>query len=360
MNANNDPTLLARLAVQKLSPYQSARRLGGKGDVWLNANESPFAFLPDWAQVAKTSLNRYPEPQPKALIDAYATYANVDPDCVLVGRGADEILELVVRAFCDESDGVLYCPPTYGMYAISAQTYGAPTKTVPLRADGGLDLPAIEANLDGVKAIFVCNPNNPTGAPVAREDIVRLLESAQGKAIVVVDEAYIEFCPERSVADLIGRYRHLLVARTLSKAFALAGVRCGFALASPPLIALLQKTLAPYPVAGVVAAIAEQALSAKGVAQMQARAAQIVAWRKDFAQALQKTPRVTKVYPSCANFVLVRIESMQEAFDFLWSQGVIVRNQSHVAALRDCVRFSVGAPSENARALTVLQQWSAQ
>ncbi|HAS3482544.1 TPA: histidinol-phosphate transaminase, partial [Vibrio cholerae] len=256
---------LARQQIQALTPYLSARRIGGSGDVWLNANESPFnnEYKTDFAR-----LNRYSDCQPKAMIQAYANYAGVQPEQVLTSRGADEGIELLIRAFCEPNqDAILFCPPTYGMYAISAETFGVERKKVPLTTDWQLDLPSIEANLDRVKLVFVCSPNNPTGNLVKRADIIKLLEMTQDRAIVVMDEAYIDFCPEASTVDLLAQYPNLAILRTLSKAFALAGLRCGFTLANAELINVLLKVIAPYPVPVPVAEIAVQALSPAGLAR---------------------------------------------------------------------------------------------
>ncbi len=168
--------------------------------MWLNANE--YALSPNFDLTDRT-FNRYPEPQPQAVIEGYARYAGVAPENVLVSRGGDESIELIIRAFCEANDSILYCPPTYGMYAVSADTCGIATKTVPLTADFQLDLAQIKANLEGVKVVFVCSPNNPTGNLIKRSDLFELLQITAGKAIVVVDEAYIEFCPEaRLVSEL--------------------------------------------------------------------------------------------------------------------------------------------------------------
>ncbi|PLN73829.1 histidinol-phosphate transaminase, partial [Klebsiella quasipneumoniae] len=248
---------LARANVRALTPYQSARRLGGKGDVWLNANEFPTAVA---FQLTEQTLNRYPEPQPKAVIENYARYAGVKPEQVLVSRGADEGIELLIRAFCEPGeDAVLYCPPTYGMYSVSAETIGVECRTVPTLADWQLDLPGIEAKLDGVKVVFVCSPNNPTGQIIDPQSMRDLLEMTRGKAIVVADEAYIEFCPQATLAGWLSDYPHLVVLRTLSKAFALAGLRCGFTLANAEVINVLLKVIAPYPLSTPVADIAAQA-----------------------------------------------------------------------------------------------------
>lgn len=253
---------LARKQVQALTPYLSARRIGGSGDVWLNANESPFD---NEYTLNLARLNRYSECQPKEMIEAYAQYAGVNAEQTITTRGADEGIELLIRAFCEPGeDAILYCPPTYGMYAISAETIGVERKVVPLTSEWQLDLDAIEAQLDNVKVVFVCSPNNPTGNLVERKDIIKLLEMTQDKAIVVMDEAYIDFCPEASTVDLLDQYPNLAILRTLSKAFALAGLRCGFTLANKELIDVLLKVIAPYPVPVPVAEIATQALSQEG------------------------------------------------------------------------------------------------
>lgn len=274
---------LARKNVQALTPYLSARRIGGSGDTWLNANESPFVnqYECDFA-----GLNRYPECQPPQVIEAYAAYAGVKPEQVITSRGADEGIELLVRAFCEPGeDAILFCPPTYGMYAISAETIGVEYKKVPLLADWQLDLPAIEQNLDKVKVVFVCSPNNPTGNLVKREDIITLLEMTRDRAVVVMDEAYIDFCPEASSVDLLAQYPNLAILRTLSKAFALAGLRCGFTLANEELINVLMKVIAPYPMPRPVADIAAQALSTEGLARAKAQVLELNANRAYLQQA---------------------------------------------------------------------------
>lgn len=208
---------------------------------------------------------------------ANARYAEVKPEQVLVSRGADEGIELLIRAFCEPGeDAVLYCPPTYGMYSVSAETIGVECRTVPTLADWQLDLPGIEARLDDVKVVFVCSPNNPTGQIIDPQSMRDLLEMTRGKAIVVADEAYIEFCPQATLAGWLSDYPHLVVLRTLSKAFALAGLRCGFTLANAEVINVLLKVIAPYPLSTPVADIAAQALSAEGIAAMRQRVAQIL------------------------------------------------------------------------------------
>ena len=344
---------LARANIRALSPYQSARRLGGAGHTWLNANEAPDAPA---LQLSKSDYNRYPEPQPAAVINAYAAYAGLTPDNVLVSRGGDEAIELLLKTFCEPGDTVLHCPPTYGMYAVSAATLGLPQKTVPLTAAWQLDLPAIEKALPGVKILYICNPNNPTGTLLHRADLLALLEMTAGRAIVAVDEAYIEYSPAESLVDALPHYPHLAIIRTLSKAFALAGLRCGFTLANPELIALLQKTIAPYPLPGPVADLAAQALQADGLRLMRARVAATLAEREHFAAALRTLPAVKHVEPSGANFLLIHCHDGPRTFAALSTAGIITRSQQNALGLADHIRITIGSATEMTETLTVLKQ----
>lgn len=342
---------LSRKNIQALTPYQSARRLGGSGDVWLNANE--YALSPNFDLTDRT-FNRYPEPQPQAVIEGYARYAGVAPENVLVSRGGDESIELIIRAFCEANDSILYCPPTYGMYAVSADTCGIATKTVPLTADFQLNLAQIKANLEGVKVVFVCSPNNPTGNLIKRSDLLELLQITAGKAIVVVDEAYIEFCPEASLVGELPNFPHLAIIRTLSKAFALAGLRCGFTLANAELIGVLQKVIAPYPLPVPVSDIAAQALSPQGIEQMKTRVAEVITLRAELQKNLENLPLVEQVFDSEANYLLFKCQDGQKVFKALWEQGIILRDQHKALGLQNCIRITVGAAEENQRVIDYL------
>ena len=217
-------TQLACQRVQDLTPYLSARRIGGKGHIFLNANESPRS---EEYVLDSSKLNRYPECQPPEVIQAYAQYAGVTPEQVLVSRGSDEAIELLVRTFCEPGEEeILFCPPTYGMYSISAETCGVGMRTIPPLANFQPDVPAIVAELGKgkkIKVLFFCSPNNPTGTVIEKSSLLAILDATAGKSIVVVDEAYIEFCPELSMVALLAQYPNLVVTRTLSKGFALAG-----------------------------------------------------------------------------------------------------------------------------------------
>ncbi len=343
---------LARENVRNLTPYQSARRLGGKGDVWLNANEFP---TPVEFQLTAQTLNRYPECQPKAVIENYAAYAGVKPEQVLVSRGADEGIELLVRAFCEPGkDAILYCPPTYGMYSVSAETIGVECRTVPTLENWQLDLPGIADKLDGVKVVYVCSPNNPTGQLINPQDFRTLLEMTRGKALVVADEAYIEFCPQATLAGWLNEYPNLVILRTLSKAFALAGLRCGFTLANEEVIALLLKVIAPYPLSTPIADIAAQALAPQGITAMRERVAQILAERQYLVANLDGIPCVEQVFNSETNYILVRIKASSAVFKSLWDQGIILRDQNKQPSLSGCLRITIGTREESQRVIDAL------
>ena len=344
---------LARANVRALTPYQSARRLGGKGDVWLNANEFP---LPVPFELSQQTLNRYPECQPKLVIERYAGYAGVSPEQVLVSRGADEGIELVMRAFCEPGkDAILFCPPTYGMYSVSAETIGIEYRTVAALDNWQLNLPAIADQLDGVKVVYMCSPNNPTGNLINPDDIRALLDMTAGKALVVADEAYIEFCPQATLAGWLKDYPHLVILRTLSKAFALAGLRCGFTLANKPVIDLLLKVIAPYPLATPVADVAAQALSDQGLALMREHALQLTANRSWLLEQLPQIGCVEAVFPSETNYILARFTDSPKVFKTLWDEGIILRDQNKNPGLAGCLRISIGTREECERLIAALQ-----
>ncbi len=339
---------LARKTVQNIKPYQSARRIGGQGDIWLNANESPFSNEYEYQQ---SPLNRYSDCQPKAVISAYAAYAKVRNGQVLTSRGADEGIELLIRTFCEaKEDSILYCPPTYGMYSISAETFDVKIKTVPLTDAWTLDLPAIAEQLDTVKLVFVCSPNNPTGNLIPREQIIELLEMTKNRALVVMDEAYIDFCLDQSTVDLLDDYAHLVILRTLSKAFALAGLRCGFTLANPEVIELLLKVIAPYPVPVPVADIAVQALSEAGRAKTKYQVLELSANRAYLQAGLSQFPN-TKVHDGYGNYILIQCEDSQRIFQALWENGIIVRQ----TPIKNGLRFTIGNRDECEKTLAFLR-----
>lgn len=344
---------LARAEIRALQPYSSARMEASGGKVFLNANESAWAPHGDHG----LGCNRYPEPQPAALVEGLAALYDVRREQLLVGRGSDEAIDLLVRAFCRAGrDAILIQPPTFGMYAVSAHVQDAGVIEVPLADDFSLDVDAVlEAITPAVKLVFVCTPNNPSGQCVSREQIERLLQGIDGRALLVVDEAYVEFAYVGSVADLIDRYEHLAVLRTLSKAWALAGARIGSLLANPDVISLLRRIMSPYPLPLPCVAAAMAAFSEEGQTQARQHIATVRIEHERMRGALAALPGVRTVLPSQANFLAVRFDDAGAAYRQLLAAGVVVRDIRRYPNLADALRITIGMPEENDRVLAVLQ-----
>lgn len=335
-----------------LKPYESARRLFSSGRVFLNANESPFANSYD---VDNSKFNRYPDCQPPAVIEAYAEYAKVDKAKVLNTRGADEGIELLIRTFCTPGqDSILICPPTYGMYAISAETCNVGIEKAPLKDDFSLDLDAIFSFKGRVNIVFICSPNNPTGTRVEASQIQLVVEHFADSALVVVDEAYIEFDPDSTWATKLDQYDNLVVLRTLSKAFALAGLRCGFTLANKDIIQALLKVIAPYPVPEPVAQIAAQALNADGLTQMSKQVAYLHAQKARVVEEISGVKELEIVGDDKANFILFRHPKNPELMNYLVENGVLIRDQSKQLNLNNCLRLTLGDEQQNTQLLTLM------
>ncbi|MFC5437710.1 histidinol-phosphate transaminase [Rhodanobacter umsongensis] len=343
---------LARPEIRAMQPYSSARMEASGGEVFLNANESA------WAPVGDDGLgcNRYPEPQPAALVDALAALYGVRREQLLVGRGSDEAIDLLVRAFCRAGrDAILIQPPTFGMYEVCARVQDAGVVEVPLANDFTLDVDAVLTALTpAVKLVFVCTPNNPTGQPMPRAAVERLAQALSGRALLVVDEAYVEFCDAGSVADLIDRYDNLAVLRTLSKAWALAGVRIGSLLANAEVIALLRRIMAPYPLPLPCVDAALLALSGWGRANARERIGIVRGQRARMQMALRQLPGVREVLPSQANFLAVRFDDAGAAYQRLLAAGIVVRDVRRYPNLGDALRITIGTPEENDRVLAIL------
>ncbi|MDR3447888.1 MULTISPECIES: histidinol-phosphate transaminase [unclassified Dyella] len=351
---------LAREEIRALQPYSSARMEASGGRVLLNANESAWAPPGDH----DLSCNRYPDPQPAALVDALAQLYGVRASQVLVGRGSDEAIDLLVRAFCRAGqDAIAIQPPTFGMYAVSARIQNAGVVTVSLDADFRLDADTVLATMTpAIKLVFVCTPNNPTGQLVPLSDVERLARELRGRALVVVDEAYIEFSDAPSAASLLDRYDNLAVLRTLSKAWALAGARVGMLLANEDVIALLRRIMAPYPLPSPCVALALEALSEAGQVAARSHIAIVREQRARMALALAGAPGVRQVLPSQANFLAVRFDEAGAVYRCLLEAGIVVRDIQRYPQLEDALRITIGKPEENDRVLDVLnnQAWTAR
>ncbi len=347
-------TELARPEIVALKAYEPA--------AWepelerLHANELPWR---SFADESSAGLNRYPEPQSQALVDRLAALYNMPPSSVIAGRGSDEAIDLLVRAFCRAGqDSILICPPTFGMYSVCARIQGANVISVPLRADAGfaLDEPAVlEKCTPDVKLVFLCSPNNPTGNLLSEDAIISLTRALRGRAIVVVDEAYIEFAGTQSLARRIGDLPHLAVLRTLSKAYALAGARCGALIADPEVIALLRKVIPPYAVPQLSIEAVLKFLQPAQLAICHERLATIVSERDRILPALAKLPNVTRLWPSNSNFVLVEFEDASRALARSRRARLLIRDVRSYPGTSRCLRITVGSPEQNNRLLEALQ-----
>ncbi|MEZ8604689.1 histidinol-phosphate transaminase [Vibrio splendidus] len=342
-------------AVKKLIPYQSARRIGGDGRVWLNANELESSLFP-----GEASHNRYPDFLPQDIAKAYQAYCGTDVATVAV-RGADEAIDLLIRTFCKPaSDNILICSPTYAMYEFCADALAINTLDSPLQEDFSLNVTDIVNKAKLANIVFLCSPNNPTGNVIPKSDLIQVLEGTIGKSLVVVDEAYIEFEPQTSAVSLIERYPHLVVIRTLSKAFGLAAVRCGFILASQNVMQYVAKLIPPYPMPDCSSQIVLDALSDERVSVMQDATQKLVELRNWFACELTQFDFIESVYPSSTNFILLRQKPGHQVFSVLAKDGIVTRNQNHEPALRNCVRITIGSPESMAEVIASLASYQTE
>ena len=348
---------LVREDLRDFAGYASARSQKIEGDVWLNANEAPWSNPGD----ADGRCRRYPSPQPPELQATLAALYGVAPAQLLIGRGSDECIDLLVRALCVPGrDAVLATPPVFGMYAVSARLQGAAFVEVPLvdGADGFVvDVDAVRgvALARNAKLVFLCSPSNPTGGLVPLADVVALATALAGHALVVVDEAYIEFADAPSATTLLDAHDNLVVLRTLSKAHGLAAARIGVAIGAADLIAVLRRCQAPYPVPTPCADLALASLSLAALAVTRTRTADTIAERDALATALAATAGVRRVYASAGNYLLVRFDAADRAFAALLAAGIVVRDQRAAPQLGDALRISLGTPAQNARVLSALQ-----
>ena len=322
----------------------------------LHANELPWRALGDGTAAG---LNRYPEPQPRELVTRLAALYAVAPDKVLVGRGSDEGIDLLVRAFCRAGqDSVLVCPPTFGMYAVAARIQGARVATVGLRPDRDFALAeeqVLERCTPDVKVVFFCSPNNPTGNLLDEQAILRIAAQLAGRAVVVVDEAYIEFSESPCLSRHLARLPHLALLRTLSKAYGLAGARCGTLIADPEVVALLRKVIPPYAIAQPTLETVLKQLEPAQVATSREHIARIRSERARLRAALSTLRSVVRVWPSDANFLLVAFADAGAALDRARAARLLVRDVRGQAALGNALRITVGSVEQNDRLLEALQ-----
>jgi histidinol-phosphate aminotransferase len=336
----NEITSLVRKNILELKPYSTARNeYKGRAKIMLDANENPFPSL------AGEGLERYPDPLQIQLREAFAEMLGVKSRNVFIGNGSDEAIDLLIRIFCSPGkDEVIIATPTYGMYQVSAALNEASLKEVSLGKNFEL-IPEdiLKAHGENTKLIFLCSPNNPTGNLLGRAEILEVIERTN--SIVAVDEAYMDFADGESLVKDIGRSKRLVVLRTFSKAFGAAGIRAGAAIGSEELIELLDKVKPPYNLSRLAADAAMQLLRKKDLINERIR--QIKDQRKLLIKELESINGVEKIFPSQANFLLVRFRDSRPLFLHLMQRGIIVRDRSSNERLKDCLRITVGTEDEN-------------
>ena len=348
MSVRTAETLL-REDLRDFDGYRSARSEEADGAIWLNANESPMPAASD----RQGLWRRYPQPQPGALRADMADLYGVDQGQVLLGRGSDEGIDLLLRAFCPPGQGtIVVAPPVFGMYAVCARLHGARLAEVPL-CDGPdgfsprLDVIGDTALAVDARVVFLCSPGNPTGDAVAPEAIAALAVRLRRRAMVVVDEAYAEFGLHASATQLLREHDNIVVLRTLSKAHALAGLRIGCLLAAPDTVEAVRRCQAPYPLSQPSVAAALAALTPIALARTSERVRLVCMERTRLGTRLATLPAVRRVYPSHGNFLLVRFVDAADAHARLLAAGVVVRDMRTFPQLGDALRISIGTPGQN-------------
>jgi len=340
---------LVRDNIRNLTPYRSARDDFDSGTL-LDANENSYG-----SPVRSTlNLHRYPSPTQDELRDRIAAYRNVDRENIFLGAGSDEPIDLLMRIFCEPGqDSILITPPTYGMYKVAANINNVDVQEVLLTEKFQLQPDAIieEAN-ENSKLLFLCSPNNPTANDLKRTDLLKLV--AKFKGIVVVDEAYIDFSRQESMAQMVQQYPNLVVLQTFSKAFGLAGIRLGIAISNPDIINYMLRVKAPYNINKLTADTALNAFENMELMKFNINA--IKEERDYVAEQLSLSSAVTKVYPSNANFILFKIENAKEVYQQLAERGVIVRYRGNEPLCEDCLRVTIGMPDENVKFLKALKE----
>ena len=342
---------LLRDNIKKLVPYSSARdEFSGEASIYLDANENSLGSpLRKW-------YNRYPDPLQKKVKEKLSTIKGVPAEHIFIGNGSDECIDVLMRAFCDPGkDNIIICPPTYGMYEVSANINDVAIKKVPLTPAFQLDLPAIEEAVDdNTKMIFICSPNNPTGNSLDRDDIEVLLNNYFG--LVIIDEAYINFSRFRSFTQELEDYPNLVVMQTLSKAWGLAALRVGLAFAAVPIIDVMNKVKPPYNINQASQDLVLQALEEVG--QVNDMIKEIVSQRGELEKVLPSVPVVKKVYPSDANFLLVQVTDAKGIYQYLLQEGIVVRDRSKVMLCEGCLRITVGTAAENEALISSLKKYA--
>ncbi len=346
MNKNFDINNLVRKNIKNLKPYSSARdefRELGQDMIFLDANENPFY----------NGLNRYPDPYQYNLKMLFSKQKKVKVENILLGNGSDEVLDLIFRAFCEpREDHIITMPPTYGMYKVLAQTNNVLCKEVLLKTDFQIDIDNVFSEINkNTKLIFICSPNNPTGNVMEKNDVQRILQNFKG--LLVIDEAYIDFTNTKSWVDEIKNYSNLIVTQTLSKAYGLAGIRLGICYANAKIISVLNKIKAPYNVNEITQKKAIDAL--KNIKEVDDQVYQIKLVRKGLLNNLKEINFIKKIYPTNANFVLIKVDDANKRYRQLIEKGIVVRNRTNVPLCKNCLRITCGAEEEIVKLIHTLK-----
>jgi len=336
--------------IRKLVPYSSARDdFKGEARIFLDANENSLGSpLTKW-------YNRYPDPLQWKVKEALSKIKGVPVENIFLGNGSDECIDILFRAFCNPGiDNVIINPPTYGMYEVSAHINDIEVRKARLTTDFQLDLDQIENLVDqNTKLIWICSPNNPTANAMNRDDIEIVLNNFEG--LVVIDEAYINFSRHRSFIQELGEYPNLVILHTLSKAWGMAGLRLGMAFATKEIIEIYNKVKPPYNISQATQELVLQALNNTEEVNEMIRA--IVEMRISMGKDLTKLPFVAQVYPSDANFLLVKVNDAHVIYDYLLNAGIVVRDRSKVELCGNCLRVTVGTEKENEELIETLKKF---
>jgi histidinol-phosphate aminotransferase len=342
---------LVRANIKNMTAYSSARHeFNGEASIFLDANENSFGSpLPD-------SFNRYPDPLQMELKEKLSKIKGVPPQNIFFGNGSDEAIDLLFRIFCEPGrDNAIIFPPTYGMYQVCAEMNDVKVKKVNLTKEYQLDIDAIETAIDPfTKLIFICSPNNPTGNSINRSDIEILLNNFSG--IVIIDEAYINYAKQKTFISELTEYPNLVVMQTLSKAWGLAGLRLGMAFASQQIIDLFNKVKYPYNINTATQLLALDALN--NIEWVNLHISITVTEREKLKNDLLQIPGTETVYPSDANFLLVKIKDARKIYERLCTAGIIVRDRSKVVLCDDCLRITIGTPDENIKLIDSLKKYN--
>ncbi len=333
-----------RRAILQLTPYSTARdEYQGELGIFLDANESPY----------ENGYNRYPDPHQKALKAQIATLKGIAADNIFIGNGSDEAIDVLMRVFCEPRvDNVVAIAPSYGMYKVAAAINDVEMREVQLGKEFSLPVDELLAAVDEhTKMMFLCSPNNPTGNAFEREQIMRLVEAFDG--VVVVDEAYIDFADVESLRSEVVSHPNLVVLQTMSKAWAMAGLRVGLALADSRVVELMSEVKYPYNINVATMQIVSELLRE----QIDDKVQQIKQQRAIVEQTLSESAVVGKIYPSQANFLLVKVDDADAMYEFLIAKGIIVRNRNKVRGCEGCLRLTIGTSEENEALLKSISEY---